>query len=881
MKKLLIIDGNSILNRAYYGIRPLTAPDGTPTNAVYGFLNIMFKYLDEENPDYLCVAFDVKEKTFRHKKYELYKAQRKPAPEDFLVQLPLIKEVLQKMNCLCLEKAGYEADDIIGTVSAMCEKSGIDCRILTGDKDDLQLCSDKTVIKLVVTRMGKTETTDYGEAEFKEKYGIEPGAFIDVKALMGDASDNIPGVKGIGEKTAMSLIQKYGSIEKIYEDTDALEVTASVKNKLADGKDSAFMSYELATIDRNVPIEFDFDGARRTGYDEAELAKLFARLNFSSFIRKLNLEGKISAADIQSEVKTIKGDGEQVSFDELLSAAAECGKVAYVRDVCRIYVKPRDSKKAIYADADLNGQRKFFADTRFEKTGFDIKEDMIALSDYGIDADETEFKNVTFDVMLAAYILDPNRADYRVGELCQKYLGAFLDEDGSGGGDQISMADVVGADDTEEKISKVFAVEKLAEKMAEQIEENGQHKLYYDTELPLTEVLAQLQLRGMYIDRKALAEFGTMLEGRIETLRGEIYDMAGEEFNINSPKQLGVILFEKLELPYGKKTKSGSYSTNVDILEKLRLKHPIANAVLDYRQLAKLQATYVVGLDSVVNEKTRRIHSHFNQTVTNTGRLSSTEPNLQNIPVRTELGRELRKMFAAERSDWCLIDADYSQIELRVLAHIADDEEMKQAFKSGEDIHTQTAATVFKVPFEEVTPQMRSRAKAVNFGIVYGIGAFSLAQDIGTTRKEAQEYIDGYLAHYHKVAEYMQKTVEDAKKDGYITTILGRRRYIPELSSSSHNVRAFGERVAMNAPIQGSAADIIKIAMVNVQSRLKKEGLKAKLVLQVHDELIVESPEEEADAAAKILKEEMENAYALSVPLKVDMNKGKTWYDTK
>ena len=881
MKKLLIIDGNSILNRAYYGIRPLTAPDGTPTNAVYGFLNIMFKYLDEENPDYLCVAFDVKEKTFRHKKYELYKAQRKPAPEDFLVQLPLIKEVLQKMNCLCLEKAGYEADDIIGTVSAMCEKSGIDCRILTGDKDDLQLCSDKTVIKLVVTKMGKTETTDYGEAEFKEKYGIEPGAFIDVKALMGDASDNIPGVKGIGEKTAMSLIQKYGSIEKIYEDTDALEVTASVKNKLADGKDSAFMSYELATIDRNVPIEFDFESARRTGYDEAELAKLFTRLNFSSFIRKLNLEGKISAADIQSEVKTIKGDGKQVSFGELLSAAAECGKVAYVRDARRIYVKPRDSKKAVYADANLNGQRKFFADTRFEKTGFDIKEDMVALSDYGIDADETEFKNVAFDVMLAAYILDPNRADYRVGELCQKYLGAYLNEGGSDGGDQISMADVVGADDTEEKISRVFAIERLAEKMAEQIEENGQHKLYYDTELPLTEVLAQLQLRGMYIDRKALAEFGTMLEGRIETLRGEIYDMAGEEFNINSPKQLGVILFEKLELPYGKKTKSGSYSTNVDILEKLRLKHPIANAVLDYRQLAKLQATYVVGLDSVVNEKTRRIHSHFNQTVTNTGRLSSTEPNLQNIPVRTELGRELRKMFAAERSDWCLIDADYSQIELRVLAHIADDEEMKQAFKSGEDIHTQTAATVFKVPFEEVTPQMRSRAKAVNFGIVYGIGAFSLAQDIGTTRKEAQEYIDGYLAHYHKVAEYMQKTVEDAKKDGYITTILGRRRYIPELSSSSHNVRAFGERVAMNAPIQGSAADIIKIAMVNVQSRLKKEGLKAKLVLQVHDELIVESPEEEADAAAKILKEEMENAYALSVPLKVDMNTGKTWYDTK
>lgn len=879
MKKLLIIDGNSILNRAYYGIRPLSAPDGTPTNAVYGFLNIMFKYLDEENPDYLCVAFDVKEKTFRHKRYELYKAQRKPAPEDFLVQLPLMKEVLQKMNCLCLEKPGYEADDIIGTVSAMCERGGIDCRILTGDKDDLQLCSDRTVVKLVITRMGKTDTTDYGEAEFKEKYGIEPNAFIDVKALMGDASDNIPGVKGIGEKTAMSLIQNYGSIEKIYENTDALEVTQSVRNKLSDGRDNAFLSYELATIDRSVPIEFEFDDAKRQPYNEAELAKLFTRLNFSSFIRKLGLEGKTAGGDSNSEVTEISGEGEKTEFDSLLDAAHKAGRVSYLRDDQRLFIKPMNSDKAIYSDASSEEQKRFFADSEIEKVGFNIKEDMVALSDFGLDAKENNYEKMAFDVMLAAYILDPNQSDYRIDELCVKYLGAVLKK--SGGGDQISMAEVVGGDDIKEKICEVLAIERLAEKMAEKLKENGQEKLYYDTELPLTEVLAQLQTRGMYIDRAALSDFGKMLESRIEKLCCEIYDMAGEKFNINSPKQLGVILFEKLELPYGKKNKSGGYSTNVDILEKLRSKHPIAEAVLDYRQLAKLQATYVTGLDNVVNPKTGRIHSHFNQTVTNTGRLSSTEPNLQNIPVRTELGREIRRMFAAEYDGWCLIDADYSQIELRVLAHIADDEAMKQAFKSGEDIHTQTAATVFGVEPDKVTPQMRSRAKAVNFGIVYGIGAFSLAQDIGTTRKEAQEYIDGYLAHYHKVSEYMSRTVEDAKKNGYITTILGRRRYIPELGSSSHNVRAFGERVAMNAPIQGSAADIIKIAMVNVYKRLKDEKLKARLVLQVHDELIVESPESEAEAAAQILKEEMENAYALSVPLKVDMNKGKTWYDTK
>lgn len=887
MKKLLIIDGNSILNRAYYGIRPLTAPDGTPTNAVYGFLNIMFKYLDEEKPDYLCVAFDVKEKTFRHKRYELYKAQRKPAPEDFLVQLPLMKEVLGAMNCLCLELAGYEADDIIGTVSRLCEDKDIDCRILTGDKDDLQLASDKTIIKLVVTKMGKTSTTDYGAAEVNERYGVSPKAFIDIKALMGDTSDNIPGVKGIGEKTAASLIQSYGSLDKLYEDVAALDVTDNVKKKLTDGKDDAYLSRELSEIDRNVPIEFDFEAAELREYDKPKLAELFARLNFKSFIQKLELGGSAAETKLRPVIKCEKPRG--ASMQELMSEAKRAGEVCYLMDGETLCIKPKGTDEAYYTrNASRDERKAFFADENISKIGFDIKEDIISLSDCGLDYKEIGVCGIKFDVMLAAYILDPSKSEYRLDDLCAEYLSADL---GGGAGrtenEQISMEGVLGgASDTDGEIpeamlNRLMAVEKLAGKMEKLIEQNGQTDLYYDVELPLTEVLADIQLRGMYVDKKALSEFGEMLTERIDKIQSEIYGLAGEKFNINSPKQLGVILFDKLELPYGKKNKTGSYATNVDVLEKLRDKHPIAGKVLEYRQLAKLQSTYVVGLSSVVNPKTGRIHSRFNQMVTTTGRISSTEPNMQNIPVRTELGREIRRMFISEKDDWRLIDADYSQIELRVLAHIAADAAMKQGFESGEDVHAQTAANVFGVPLSEVTPQMRSRAKAVNFGIVYGIGAFSLAQDIGTTRKEAEEYINGYLRHYEGVARYMEETVEEARKSGYIKTILGRRRYLPELKARNRNIQAFGERVAMNAPIQGSAADIIKIAMVNVHKRLKSEGLKAKLVLQVHDELIVEAPESECEAAAKILKEEMENAYALSVPLVVDMNTGKSWYDTK
>lgn len=880
MKKLLIIDGNSILNRAYYGIRPLTAPDGTPTNAVYGFLNILLKHLDEESYDYLCVAFDVKEKTFRHKRYELYKAQRKPAPEDFLVQLPLMKEVLAAMNCMCMELPGYEADDIIGTVSKICDQNDVECNILTGDKDDLQLISDNTTVKLVVTRMGRTTTTDYHLEQFREKYGIEPSEFIDVKALMGDASDNIPGVAGVGEKTAMSLIQNYKNIDYIYEHIDELEIKEGVRNKLKNDRDNAYLSYELATIDRNAPIDFDFSAAVRGGYNESELAALFTRLNFRSFISKLKLD---KAAEAAEATDTIEGIGKSADFKDLISAARAAKKVAYTLSGNRLFIKPPKGD-VIYADADKEDLKEFFGDSEISKVGYDIKEDIIAVSEYGIDAPESPFRAMTFDVMLAAYILDPTQSSYPIDTLCTKYLSAYLDcDDSADGGEQLSMLDVIepSSDKTQLIINRVYAIERLAEKMADEIEKNSQHYLYYDVELPLTEVLARLQLRGMYVDRDELTDFGRMLDDRINLLCDEIYSLAGEEFNINSPKQLGVILFEKLELPFGKKNKSGGYSTNAEILEKLRDKHEIVEKVLEYRQLAKLKSTYVTGLSSVVNPKTGRIHSHFNQTVTNTGRLSSTEPNLQNIPVRTPLGREIRKMFIAEKDGWTLIDADYSQIELRVLAHIADDSAMKQAFLDNEDIHTQTAATVFKTPVDEVTPLMRSRAKAVNFGIVYGIGAFSLAKDIGTSRAEAQQYIDEYLAHYGNVALYMNQVIESAKECGYITTVLGRRRYIPELSASSHQLRMFGERVAMNAPIQGSAADIIKIAMVNVDRRLAESGLSARLVLQVHDELIVESPEDEKDAAAAILKEEMEKAYKLSVPLIVDMNSGKSWYDTK
>ncbi len=873
MKKLLIIDGNSILNRAYYGIRMLNAPDGTPTNGVYGFLNILFKNLEEDMPDYLCVAFDVKEKTFRHKMYDLYKAQRKPAPEDFLVQLPVMKEVLNAMNCLCLELAGYEADDIIGTVSKMCEENGVECSILTGDKDDLQLASDLTKIKLVITRMGATTTTVYGADEVLEKYAVTPSEFIDVKALMGDTSDNIPGVKGIGEKTAFSLIEKYKSLDKIYEKIDEIEVTPSVRKKLAEGKEDAYMSRTLSEIDRNVPISFAFEDAKVQDYDHEELAKLFTRLNFKSFMNKLNLK-----AESQEKI-VFDGKCEKVSCADIAEIVRKKSSAVY-----RLYKNgskidlafTADSEKFYYVEnADDDTLKTFFENGDIKKTGFNVKEDILLLKEHNIN-----FCGLAFDVAVAAYILEPARSTYDISGLGFDFLGftsqSNQNEDENG---QFSLDFGDTEENSDSSAEELFVVEKLKEKFSAKLEEYGQHRLYYDVELPLVEVLADMQYTGVYVDKSALVEFGNGLRSNIAELEKRIYEYAGKNFNINSPKQLGEILFENMELPHGKKTKTG-YSTSADVLKKLVGVHPIIEDILEYRGLTKLQSTYVDGLIPIISEYTGRIHSNFNQTVTATGRISSTEPNLQNIPVRTPRGREMRKMFVAE-GNRVLIDADYSQIELRVLAHIADDENMKNAFVSGADIHTQTASQVFKVPVAEVTSSMRSGAKAVNFGIVYGIGEFSLAQDLKISMKEAKQYIEDYLKTYPAIKRYMENIVEEGKKQGYVKTLMERRRYIPELRASNKITQGFGERIAMNAPIQGTAADIIKIAMVNVYKRLSSEGLKSKLILQVHDELIVEAEPEEELVAKAILLEEMENAMKLSVPLKVDCNVGKTWYDTK
>lgn len=874
MKKLLIIDGNSILNRAYYGIRMLNAPDGTPTNAVYGFLNILFKNIEEDAPDYLCVAFDVKEKTFRHKMYDPYKAQRKPAPEDFLVQLPLIKQVLGAMNCVCLEKPGFEADDIIGTVSAICEDNGIECSILTGDKDDLQLASELVKVKLVISKMGSTTTTIYGADEVHEKYAVTPKEFIDVKGLMGDASDNIPGVKGIGEKTAFSLIEKYKSIDNIYSQLDEIDATPSVKKKLEEGKESAFLSRQLAEINRKVPMEFNVEDCRIREYDKESLTDLFLKLNFKSFLSKLDLKPTSKEEGAIFDAKCEEADSDKIK-EILKDAACVVYRLYNIGTQADIAVTV-DGKNILYAKGvGKEFFKEFFEEENCKKIGFDVKEDILWLKKSGI-----EYKALGFDVAIAAYILEPTRSAYDIDGLALELLGlTSVKNDTKEENGQLSFNFDDDTDTLDNKAFDLFVIFNLWKRFEKEIKNNGQERLYYDVELPLVEVLADMQHTGVFVDKDALVKFGDELRVDIARLKEMIYGFAGKTFNINSPKQLGVVLFEDLKLPHGKKTKTG-YSTGADVLKKLEGVHPVIGHILEYRALTKLRSTYVDGLIPVINKDTGRIHSNFNQTVTATGRISSTEPNLQNIPVRTQRGREMRRMFVAEGNN-VLIDADYSQIELRVLAHIADDENMRNAFLSGTDIHTQTASQVFKVPIDEVTPEMRFGAKAVNFGIVYGIGEFSLAQDLKISIKEAKQYIADYLAAYPSIKEYMEKTVADGKNNGYVSTIFGRRRYLPELRSSNKITQSFGERVAMNAPVQGSAADIIKIAMVNVYRRLKEQGFRSKLILQVHDELIVEALPEEKERVEKLLTEEMENAVSLTVPLKVEESSGKTWYDTK
>lgn len=866
MKKLLILDSNSILNRAFYGVRYLSAKDGTPTNAIYGFLNILLKLIKEQEPDYICAAFDVKAPTFRHKQYEGYKAQRKPMPEGLAAQMPLAKDVLRAMGVTILEKEGYEADDIIGTVARLCEESEISCFIATGDKDDLQLASDKTKVILTVTKSGYNETIIYDDKAVKEKYHVTPTEFIDVKALMGDPSDNIPGVKGVGEKTAMSLIEKHHSIEYIYENIDDIGLKGTMLQKMKDGREMAFMSKELATINRNTPIEFNaekcvFDGFENNG----ELYEILKRLELNSIIKKLDLSGVDNVKENEDIFKDFSyqvGDKNMISGDKVTvvldfdgdnisSAAVGAGNNAVV-------LNEQDDIKELLEDDSI------------AKVMFDVKEAIVKLNC------RIDIKNIADDTAIAAYLVDPAKNEYTIEKLASEYFGTVIEKPEV---KQLSLLDDVETDRSEYLAKCAVALGVLNERIGDKIKENGQEKLYQEVELPLVTVLAHLEINGFLVDDHQLKEFADKLGEKIDALTNEIYMLAGEEFNINSPKQLGVILFEKLELKPVKKTKTG-YATNADVLEKLRDKHPIVNFIMEYRQLAKLKSTYCDGLTAVVNPNTHRIHSVFTQTVTVTGRLSSTEPNLQNIPTRTELGREIRKMFVAKEG-YVLVDADYSQIELRVLAHIANDETMINAFRNNEDIHAVTASQVLGIPLEDVTKEQRSSAKAVNFGIVYGIGEFSLAQDLHISVKEAKAYIESYLEKYHGVRNYMESIKEQAKKDGYVKTMLNRIRYIPELKSPNYNIRQFGERVALNTPIQGTAADIIKLAMVRVDNRLINEGLKSKLILQVHDELIVEAHKDEVDKVKQILSEEMQGAMELNVPLKVDMSTGHSWYDAK
>lgn len=869
LKKLLILDSNSIINRAFYGIRHLSAKDGTPTNAIYGFMNIMLKLTDEFKPDYICAAFDLKAPTFRHKMYADYKAQRKPMPDDLRVQMPIAKDILRKMNIKILETEGYEADDIIGTVSRKCEADGIECLIATGDKDDLQLASDKTKVVLTVTRSGVNETVVYDDNAVKEKYGVTPSEFIDVKALMGDPSDNIPGVKGIGEKTALSLISKFSSIEYIYNNIDNVGLKGATLQKMIDGKDMAFMSKKLATIDTSVPIEIDFEECVSDKEYGGGLYELLDKLSLNSLIKRLNV--KKSSDENNDTVDIFKSMKSEKITDVSSLLGRETAVLPVFSDdkISAVYIACGDT---VYFNTDNADKiaKTILSDKNTPKIMFNLKDIIVRLS--GI----CNVENVIDDVIIGGYLLDPAQSEYTIDKTAMTYLSAEIEKNENR---QLSLFDEEKNDD-EYYIKCAYALPKIRDAINGELEKQGQTALYRDIELPLVRVLADMQIYGFKVDKSSLDEFGKMLSTRIDGLIAKIYALAGEEFNINSPKQLGVILFEKLSLPVIKKTKSG-YSTDAEVLDKLSDKHEIIPCIMEYRQLAKLKSTYCDSLSQVINPETGKIHSVFNQTVTVTGRISSTEPNMQNIPTRTALGREMRKMFTASENGRVLVDADYSQIELRVLAHIADDKTMINAFLNNEDIHAVTASQVLGIPLEEVTPEQRSSAKAINFGIVYGIGEYSLSQDLHISVAEAKAYMNSYLDKYHGVREYMQRIKDEAKQNGLVKTMMNRVRYIPEIKSGNFNIRKFGERVALNTPIQGTAADIIKLAMVRVHKRLGEELPDARLILQVHDELIVDCLEKDAPKVQTILREEMENAVSLAVPLTVDISQGWSWYDAK
>ena len=886
MNKLMVLDGNSIVNRAFYGVSSnLTTRTGQPTNAVFGFLNILNKLLDEEQPQALCVTFDRKAPTFRHLAYEGYKAQRKPMPEELASQMPILKEVLSALNIPMYELDGWEADDLIGTIAKTDERAGWDTVIVTGDKDSLQLVTDHTTVKLVSTRMGRTTTKDMTPESFREAYGFDPIHIIDLKALMGDASDNIPGVKGIGEKTAMALLAQQPSIDGLYANLDQMDVKPAARKKLVEGEGDARMSYDLATIHTDAPIDFKPEDNLCQKPDEPKLYQLFLDLEFAKLIDKYHLtapQGEGQAEETADLPCTCTSETvtDRARMEELLALWRTKERVDVLAlpslDVVCVecWLSPEESHAAIFRADSLDCYNDFlkglFAPD-VKKASHGVKALCRALLAEGIAPG-----GFVFDTEVAAYLLAPADGSYDLEKLGLTYYNHQFPKaadylaDGAFG----PLADL--AVSCGAITSHCALIGALVDTLTQRLKELGMWELYQTVDLPLCPVLAEMETEGFLVDRKALAQFGDMLSGRIQTAQKNIFDLAGEEFNINSTQQLGRILFDQLGLPPVKKTKTG-YSTNADVLDKLRGSHPIIQEILDYRQLTKLKSTYVDGLGKVIGPD-GRIHTCFQNTVTATGRLSSTEPNLQNIPIRTELGAQLRKMFVAPAGR-VLVDADYSQIELRLLACMAGDQAMIDGFNSGEDIHRITASQVFGVPQEEVTPQMRRSAKAVNFGIVYGISPFSLSQDIGVTVAQAKEYMEKYFQHYSGVRSYMDGVVARARADGYVTTLFARRRWVPELKSSNFNTRSFGERVALNAPIQGTAADIIKVAMIRVRDRLLAEGLKGRLVLQVHDELIVECPQEEAEAVQRLVKEEMEAVISLPVPLVADTAVGRSWAD--
>ena len=868
--KLMILDGNSVINRAFYGVRLLTTREGLYTNAIFGFLNILEKLRNEEQPDALAVAFDLKAPTFRHLQYEGYKATRHAMPEELAQQMPLMKDVLRAMNIPIFECEGWEADDILGTAGKICAASGWDCVIVTGDRDSLQLVAEHVSVKLVVTRGGQTNTTLYTPEVFEAEYGFAPIRMIDLKSLMGDSSDNIPGVAGVGPKTATQLLVQYGTLDGVYAHLDDLK--DSVRKKLEAGRENAHLSYDLATIRCEAPVDFRPEDCLVREVDNDALWALFQKLEFSRLAARYHLHPpKPAEPEVCEEMCTSEIVTDAARTEALLRQFAEKERVflLFSTDLASVAVMDDGDTAWLFSRKELGeGYEAFLRGLcagNIRKVTHDVKETMRALLEQGL-----PIEGFCFDTALAGYLLDATQGSYTVDRMFVQYCGSQI-----GLADEKELGEAAVASNL---FARTAAVAALYDVLPAKLEAQGMQELYYDMELPLCAVLARMETAGVLVDQMALVAFGNMLSERIAACQDIIYGYAGGEFNINSPKQLGELLFEKLGLPAMKKTKSG-YSTNADVLEKLKNKHPIIQAILDYRMLAKLKSTYADGLVKQIADD-GRIHTTFQNMVTATGRLSSTEPNLQNIPVRTELGSEIRRMFVP--ADGCVfVDADYSQIELRVLAHIADDARMQEAFWSGMDVHTATAAQVFGVEPEQVTPLQRRHAKAVNFGIVYGISEFSLAEDIGVTRKEAKAYIESYLANYSGVRAYMQNIVAKAKEDGYVTTLFGRRRDLPELKSSNFNIRSFGERVALNTPIQGTAADIIKLAMLHVDTALRQAKLRARLILQVHDELIVECPVEEAETVRKLVAEQMEHVMTLKVPLLAEAKIGESWYAAK